>query len=1243
MGDQRRDDQDREEPARAPATPAPREPEREPEREDAAHDTTYAARQVERQQARAADDEWHAGSDLYPERQIAGVGDQDALWQRFMAAVQARQPEGLVALVQDMDAARRAQVAPELTSVAAFAPGRDVLVLGDLARVAPGEALRVALSATPPATIAEVRSHLGSVPPRQLLIAIGLPGVRAALDGLGVSATDVAPQVMDTEAFGYAELVRWYLDTTPAATVARAMIARGADDGLLRALNVLGRAGWLWAFHVDDALARMAGSTTLQAWAAATREADVADFLRAKDAGQVADGADTRPAVAALRDALDARPVDVAAALDALRTAEAAGREVLEARRAAFVAAATVAEIEQATYLVPTYTPSDQLDWMLDKPGVSADELRAVLTAWTRSTRGEIEARTLARLRRRLPDARPTEIFGVIPDGLHQLALDDVATRRWLADDATPLDLLRLATFAPDRTADLCRWLEARGDGYGWVYRLGGGAEDFLLRRFVLQCPDATVVRFVEERLLGDAIETEAPSDDAVAIDAMAYADGATRLGQVLDDRASSRVTAETATRVDELSDEDVMEVRGDRARLRAVLERTTARTLAGVLDRIQPPLREVLLHAPEAEPAALAAWARSRPADQVREAMAHHVASARAREWLGIGPLELFDALSDGAVLGQVLLRNPGILDWILKRGEPTSALVALGDPGAAAPAAAALAAHPGLLRKIPPGQMLPADARRGLAAIASHAPEDLRDELAEHLRLDEGDESRLSRAETQASTMTEARAASGLIAALDLALAEDNARDAVIVRLCRERATDAEVAAMVEERPDLLAKLQARTVLGPTSLLPRSALATVLRAPQGLAWALATMPAFELLRLSSRDAGVRARFAAGLDADEDELRRWLHGLPRGAALSDYEEAALDQLAATLTTATAARRAFAVRFGIEIDAAYDLAEVQRLWGVLVRVPDAHVEQMSVTWFEQFAGGGGAGAYYPESRHITLREGLDSPDQVETINTRRDDFAPMTREQAMAALGLDDAGVTAWIADGRLSEIGDGSLVRLTPRNAGRKYDATVLHEIGHAVDAMLGGQTELVFGLAGWRVYAESDFEAWATELGGWGQVTTEDRREIRRAWLLWLSQTRGDLAAEPIARTVGEDHPAVARRYAGVGVVDLAASGRSLDVGDPGLVAGRGALVSFKNQHFYTLSERGLRAAPTQYSLTAPAEYFAECYMTYYHESDGSTATAGKKGAHLATWIKQWLDDNVDAVDFNPQRDGA
>ncbi len=69
-------------------------------------------------------------------------------------------------------------------------------------------------------------------------------------------------------------------------------------------------------------------------------------------------------------------------------------------------------------------------------------------------------------------------------------------------------------------------------------------------------------------------------------------------------------------------------------------------------------------------------------------------------------------------------------------------------------------------------------------------------------------------------------------------------------------------------------------------------------------------------------------------------------------------------------------------------------------------------------------------------------------------------------------------------------------------------------------------------------------------------------------------------------------------------------------------------------------TVKKQTWDSAPTDYSMTSPQEFFAECYVEYYCAFDGTQATENLKGGHLPGWIKHWFDVHVDKIRLNPQR---
>jgi hypothetical protein len=70
------------------------------------------------------------------------------------------------------------------------------------------------------------------------------------------------------------------------------------------------------------------------------------------------------------------------------------------------------------------------------------------------------------------------------------------------------------------------------------------------------------------------------------------------------------------------------------------------------------------------------------------------------------------------------------------------------------------------------------------------------------------------------------------------------------------------------------------------------------------------------------------------------------------------------------------------------------------------------------------------------------------------------------------------------------------------------------------------------------------------------------------------------------------------------------------------------------------YSVPVTTMHSAPTAYAMTAPAEFFAECYMSYYLSYDGTPQTAPRKGELVAPWIKRWFDAHIDRLGESPRR---
>ncbi len=425
----------------------------------------------------------------------------------------------------------------------------------------------------------------------------------------------------------------------------------------------------------------------------------------------------------------------------------------------------------------------------------------------------------------------------------------------------------------------------------------------------------------------------------------------------------------------------------------------------------------------------------------------------------------------------------------------------------------------------------------------------------------------------------------------------------------------------------------------LAPSILFPSVALSQLAATP-AFTWAMETEPAAHFLR--DLDPKITERLIVELLADR--AGHWLASLPRGRALQANERKHLHELALRVPGPKALRM-FQARFNVDV-ANLEAKMIAKMWPALELVPDSHITQRSVDLYVGFdaAPSSGTAGEFDEGadgvKEIQARRGLDDFKATETPYSRGDDASMLTEAEAIQVVGgKEHFFFDEFVRDGKLVLDKGSSKFELVGPSIDRLTDTT-LHELGHAVDHMLGGRTELIFDLVGWRTFPESQFDDWATDLGGWGGVSAPDQKLIREAWISYMSSSHDQVGPDSVKKLVASDHPAVADRYIGVGVVDLARKDARPNLYAPAIVDDKAVVLRHESQLFQTLSINGLRAAPSSYALTGPGEYFAECYAKYYATFDGKDATT--KGSMLVPWIKGWMDANVDNVGFNPKFKG-
>lgn len=1179
---------------------------------------------------------------LDPERVFEGVGDQDALWERFEAIVEAGvAAAGVTAMVLDMDSERRAKVKAGIDELVPIVVGDELLAIAEIVGVLPREGLLAALSCALPPTAGRLRSFLGSenrgFVAAELDDAIVTSALQAVYPGSPVAILPDIVDLLDSE-----QLRRWFFAETSQLLVARTLLR--AEDPTAIAARLTGRGDWTWVSHVTDAMTSM-NPDAVAAYAAACPEPDFKAFLEAKHAKRESAG-DHVGHERELRRELRSKTVDPQEVIDELAVIEWGGAEWLDRpdQRKKFVARASAQQIDEATTLAGL-APVERLRWMVDGPRVQLGELRDAVATWSHDVRREaIDPSLVKAIRRRWPDAAPADIYGRVPDTVPGQGASDVPTRTWIVERGTPQDIIDMLVISPGRTAELCAWMSGAGGGWDWLDRMGAGADDLRLRKLMLRCGDPALVERIQTRLVGDYIPAHSERVNDVGRAPRAEADP----NQTLERHVGFERDGELAQTVGELEDVDVRQLHAKPEQLAKVLERTKGSALVRVLYAADVPLRALLLRPGITDENVLdralaARWVRGRSGDDVATALGDQAAASTAQALWSEAPLEYFPQLRQPETMAKALGENPYLLPWIVMHSEPISALHALGAGKVSRVAAEAFGDDSSLVEWLPSGQLLSSRDRSYLHELARHATGRAQRRLKERIG---ADSSNLEDSDVDPRVDADARAeraALPLAEALETMLV-DGSPLADLLGVCRTRAGDAK-AALDDERTIL--RVIERANLAPTELFPGLALSAVLARAAFVEPTLDRTPPFVLIAACASDATLASRVARGLNGRERPFVSVANRIPAAAALSADEEAGLEALCPLVTNAESIRALFKARFGSGISESYDTAETKRLWRVMARLPQSHVEHGQVSRFNEILAGsaGPEGQFDPASKSINMEDGLITDGDGTDINDRSitnewesdDQTALMTTAEMMQVFELTEEQIKERVKAGVIEKVGDK--LRLAPVNVLDRFTAVALHEIGHAVDDRTG-QTSFTNGLAGWRQFGDADYESWARELGGWDDVAPGDQQQILEAWKLWTNSSRK--AGKPereISKLVEGPHPIKKPEYRHVGIVALALDGFG-DSHNPYIANGRAYTLNGFYQQRYSLPLSTMHAAPSAYALTAPGEYFAECYMTYYLTYDGSVATAKEKGKLLAPWIKRWFDEHIDALGETPKR---
>lgn len=192
--------------------------------------------------------------------------------------------------------------------------------------------------------------------------------------------------------------------------------------------------------------------------------------------------------------------------------------------------------------------------------------------------------------------------------------------------------------------------------------------------------------------------------------------------------------------------------------------------------------------------------------------------------------------------------------------------------------------------------------------------------------------------------------------------------------------------------------------------------------------------------------------------------------------------------------------------------------------------------------------------------------------------------------------------------------------------------NATVRHEIAHSVDGIVN-TTGFKQGIGGW--WSGASFDAWATAMGNaWGSATIsdEDKAAIKAAIEDHVHNAKGTLFALPA------DH-AVRRHWADAVPVIVAAEacltrGDNFFAAPTALFQASGKVFSCSAWYkvFQYCNVGVLTDRLSDYTLYAPAEFFAETYTVFYEEAGLPGVTDAQLGRHVknGTWAS-WIRSNV------------
>lgn len=1105
--------------------------------------------------------------------------------------------------------------------------GDHVFEIGLLAQEHMGVVLEEALKARPPISAESLRRHLRSAPIEVLAaLAEHEAAFRAARKMLSGPLATELPQLAELpEAIQLQpSFVEWFATTSDPTVVAVTFARRGIKE-LATSLDKLNLWSWLDLLHTARnyfAAARLELLQHATTNSAAKEKISklLGTFTSKAYTLHAGDIARTELRTQAETHASMDRILDTAARASSINEEDG---DVITKRFKGEKAGDVFELIIAADLDLPLAIPL-----LAGAKGVTAQQMVAVLATKAPEYRIAILANDRLRADVRRVIGMGTPLTTLFPTAAqrreaHATMLHDEALREWAYQEKNPLTNLWVAA-GSNHAKDACK-LVKRELALSWVFQLPATAPKIELRRLALNCGDAKVTEHVHAHLLGDRKFVIEEGVNAVG----------PKPGDLQGERADRRAEAEAMK--SDVDPKELLARFGDldaAQRARALANGREMKATFGALGPDEA-VRAVFLLGPTL-PQLLALpihnlpgvldYMRTRPSEEEKLALQRRDVVAHAKAMLPhTSPLVVFPVLYDSHALAAALAANDDLIEWMLEETDPSLALARLSLEPARAKAAELLAQRDHVYDKLPAFKhLLPRGRDAFNTLVRSANDQDVTDEAS---RYKDGDARTDEVADKHAARTQHASAAGSLAKGLVSLSREHGTEDSALALV--SNAPPAEQLALLDgTHHDAVVALKRMAPRSPAHVFHGVSTSALLAMKDGAAWLFESEPSYAIL--SRVGATELAQLAATLENDSALQAQWIAGLPDSAGLTARERSSLDSMWRHVTDDAFLRSLFKVRFGADIDASYVGSELRQLWGVLARLPPGHVNQHVIKTFEKGPIGKEAAGMWWHDSVILQAEPMTGND------TAYEDASVLSAEQIKKYYGLNDSQLAAASRPhtGWIERVAAGGF-RIKPISSVPNFTATVLHEVGHAVDQMLGSHTQLIYGEAGWKMYGVDQFEQWATEMGALQHVKGAERARIVEAWQEALRSGRS------VQDMVDADHPAM-KLPTEDPLGRAAKAGQRFDYneGDARHTIRNGHAFITHGQTLLSCKQQAAETAPSTYSMSAPAEYFAECYVEYYRGYAGTPDTQKNKGGHLAAWIKGWFDANVDTARLSPDR---